>query len=110
MSDLIVTFSRARSQLDRKYEDPNYPVAYGANTRTEALAIGSESDATTLAAIAGDNYVELYSPVDCWFEIGSDPTAEAIASGEDGTSRFLPAGYIREFDIDLGDKVAVIEA
>lgn len=99
MADLIVSFSRALRDV---------PVMAGDDVRTETIAIGASSAAGTLTAEPREGIVSLLPGADCWVCIGSDPEA-----GEPGTgienSWPLQSGIPREFAIERGMKVAVIE-
>jgi hypothetical protein len=48
--------------------------------------------------------VRCVSTVDCWIEIGANPTAVAT------TSFYLPAGSVEYFSASYTDKIAVIQA
>lgn len=68
---------------------------------SQSVAIGGTSAQST--AMDSD-VVRVCSTVDCFIEIGANPTAVA------GTSMFLPLGMPEYIHINRNDKVAVIQA
>lgn len=69
----------------------------------QTVAVGASS--TQSAVLPDGTYaVRCVSTVDCWIEIGSNPTAAAT------TSFFLPASVVEYFAATVSDRVAVIQA
>lgn len=106
MADLIVTFRKDRAPG----RQTGMPLARGSGSRTEAVAIGATNAVSELSAAAGEHFVKLRAGAACWFAVGAEPVAAAVASGADGTSDYLAADETAEFYIDPGEKVAVIQA
>lgn len=69
----------------------------------QVVAIGSGS--LQSAAINSNFVVTLTATSDCWFAVGSNPTAQANTAGND----FLPAGTKWTLSILKGQKIAVIQ-
>lgn len=78
-------------------------VARGAAGAGQTVAIGGSSTQST-AMPAGTRAVRLVATVDCWVEIGANPTAAA------NTSFFLPATTVEYLAATVTDKVAVLQS
>jgi hypothetical protein len=101
---LIVTFSKSVG-ASRPVHVPPIPV--GASARTELITLATtDATAGTLTAAAGEDVLEVHAEEACWIEIGPSPAASV--GGDD--CRFLPAGAVRQYWVDTGDKVSGIEA
>lgn len=111
MADLIVTFTRGRSLRHRSEDETNYPVAKGSAARTVALVIGPGNAVSSIEAEGDEQFVVVKAKAECWVAIGPDPVAGAAASDDSPptavTSWHLDADELREFDVAIGDKVAV---
>lgn len=103
MANAYVTFSKGR----QPGLNGDKPVARGADIRTETILIGATSVPTTLAALAGDDFVEIEAGGACWILIGpGTPVAAAVTTT--GLCRHMAANSTRQFSVQSGDKVAVI--
>ena len=100
MATLIVTYSSAFPTPPRV---ATAPVAVGSMARTETITMPA---AGSLAAVAGENIVELLADADCWVAIGSDPDS-TIATDGTGGARKLKANLPYSFHVETGDTVAV---
>ena len=69
----------------------------------ETVAVGASSVQSALFPNATKT-VRCTATVDCWIELGTNPTAAA------NTSTFLPAGAIEYFAATAGMRLAVIRA
>lgn len=74
------------------------------NGAGESIAIGAGSVQSVTPFPVNTSAVRIVSTVDCWIEIGANPTAAA------GTSFFLPASSPEYFAAAAGDRIAVIQA
>ena len=100
MANLIVSYAKVGPS-----ERGTFRLQRAGYVRTEQIAIGVTSAAGSLVALAGD-ILEVTALDDCWVAVGPAPTAAAGGS----TSRYLAEGTVREYVVDPGDKVAVIQA
>lgn len=112
MADLFVTFAKARSRKALSAADAHFPVAGGAEVRTEALLITSSSQVTSLSA-DGEQFVRLRADAACFVQVGPDPTATALTSSSttQGADVWpMASGATIDLEVRSGDKVAVIQA
>lgn len=109
MADIIITFAKSQNkELNRG--NAEVPLAQGESFRSEALAIGAASTASTLAAMNNENVVFLAPQADCWIDIDPAPTAVVLSSAGTATGKSIPltGGGEYQFAVKRGSKVAVI--
>jgi hypothetical protein len=107
MANLIVTFTSARPS---PAQDNPSPVMVGSMARTEVMEIPGASDGdsiSTLAAAGQETIVNLYAEAACWVAIGETPEVETT---EGSYGHYIPASLPVQFWVEVGEKVAVIEA
>jgi len=101
MADLIITYTGALSDPPR---NQIVPLEKGADIETEVEVIGGSSVATTAVATAQRRIASLLAGADCWVMIGLTPVAVA------GSGRKMLTGERLQFWLEVGHKVAVIQA
>ena len=70
---------------------------------SQAVTVGAAS--VQAAAFGADvSIIRLFSTVDAWVSFGANPTAVI----EGSSSMFLPGGVVEYFEINTGEKLAVI--
>lgn len=97
---------------NRSAEGGTMPVPRASNLRTEVLASGSVSAATTSASgdAAGTGFVRISADGDVWVTVGAAPVAVVPAAGQALAGLRAKAGAPLDLAVGQGDRVAVIDA
>lgn len=109
MAKVTVTFCQVGN---RSIEGGSMPVPRFAGSRSEVLASGSASVASTLASgdPPGSGFVSVTAEEGAvWIACGAAPVAQGPVAGTPTPGFLILDGQTRDFALDFGDRVAVVD-
>lgn len=110
MSDILISFGCTQSTRVGSRHDHPIPLIHGSTLRTEVMQIGAIQHVTESQATGSENVVILHPDEDCWVCISKSPSVIIPTVGQIGTGVKLKACRDYQFSVEIGDKVAVVQA
>lgn len=81
------------------------PVIFPDTANSQSVTTSGTAAASAVIDSSHDRIVRIVCQEDCWYALGTDPTAVADTAG----STFLPGGAVEYVGVSAGDKFSVIQ-